>query len=571
MKTDLRALSRPALEQTCTVLDEQISLAKKKAEEAQRTIQARDAQVQDLETQVAYLTKMLYGKKSEKTRVDDPNQQSFLDTPVVHDGESSPSDEDNDTDEKQQITYERKKRRQQAPTKTLPEKTVTLEPSPADYVGPNGEKLVVIGYDESRQLNLVPEKLEMLIIKRPKMGVAETREYSHTIPVPPRLVPGGKASDQFMLIVALRKFMLGLPLYRQTQLYRSLGADLADNFLIECIRHIATAFKPIAKQIRIQVLLSRWIFADETPIKQMKTGDKQQRGCDIRQSYLWAWIGGNQVSFHFGTTRRQQEVRDVLGIPYDAKDPIRGLNGDDDPSSWDRGAMIGFVICDGYDGYNPLFRNDQIRRVACWVHARRGFLKHADNDQNAKRIVGLINRLFKTNKRIQREAEKGALEKNSDPFYTWIAHERQDRLAPLIHDLKTELDLLQKIYPPDSGLGPALTYIGNRWNDLQTFLDYGFLPMENNTAERAIRPIAVGRKNWLFVGSEDGGEWAATMFSLIESCRLQKIDITDYCTHILQTIVNAPDRNQIDYAALTPAAIKKQWKAQVQEARQNSS
>ena len=298
MKTDLRALSRSALEQTCSLLGEQISRvtqqaesaekkaesAEKKAEEAQRAVQARDAQVQDLKTQVAYLTKMLFGKKSEKTRVDDPHQLSFLDTPVVQDAERNTSALEDADDEKEQVTYERKKRRQQAATKTLPEKIITLEPSEADRLGPKGEKLSIIGYEESRQLNLVPEKLEMLIIKRPKMGVADTHEYSHTVAVPARLVPGGKASDQFMLTVALRKFMLGLPLYRQTQLYRSLGADLADNYLIECVRHIATAFKPIAQQLRKQVLLSRWIFADEIPIKHMKTGDKNQRGCDIRCS-----------------------------------------------------------------------------------------------------------------------------------------------------------------------------------------------------------------------------------------------------------------------------------------------
>ena len=226
--------------------------------------------------------------------------------------------------------------------------------------------------------------------------------------------------------------------------------------------------------------------------------------------------------------------------------------------------MIGFVICDGYDGYNHVFRHSDLQRVACWVHVRRKFLAYAKTDDNAQQVVQLINQLFKQNKHIGRQAEKQTWAASAQR-YQWIAEQRQAELGPRMTELNTLMDRLAPCYPPDTGIGPAITYLRNQWDALQTFLQHGFLPMDNNTAERAIRPIAVGRKAWLFVGSEDGGAWAATMFSIIESCRLQKLNYTDYCQHVLQHIVNAPNRDAIDYHQLTPIKLRDTIKASYQK------
>jgi len=560
MTKSLAGLSRSAIEQAYEILERRTLAAEERQQvfaqqlnELTCTLQAVIADRDDLRWRLEFLQRELYGRKSERSEPAPEGQENFLAAPVEQDTESG---NDNAESESETITYKRKKSSgRRAVPKELPEKVIELRASDEERIGPNGERLVSLGFEETRRVDIVPERLQVLVIRREKLGLPDTREYVCTVPMPPNLVPGGKATDQFMLVATLRKYVLGLPLYRQTELYNSQGANIADNFLGECVRHIATAFEPIAAAIREQVLASRWVFADETPVRQLK--DAQ---ATVRTSYFWAWVGNRQVSFHFGPTRSAKEVRDMLGIAYDPDNPIHGVNADLDPGSWEHGQWIGFIICDGYQSYHPVFQTEQIRRVACWIHARRRFKLHAQTDRNAAAVTALINRLFHEDKNIRKAADKQQLLDGSDARHAFIAAQRQQIHPPIIAELDQLLERLQPLYAPDLIMGQAITYIRNRWKDLQVFLDYGFLPMENNTAERAIRPIAVGRKNWLFVGSEDGGNWAATMFSIVESCRLQKIDPHQYCEYILDQIVQAEDRTRLDYAALTPAALHRHFR-----------
>jgi transposase len=558
MRTRFAGLSRSAVEQTCSLALERAERAEQALAQATRHLAAAESDRDTLAQSLAALRDSLFKPKSERTRPSDAGQTTFLGAEVQQeDGANSTDDE-----QTEQITYERKKRTGRKPVaKDLPTKEITLRASDAERIGPNGEQLVCIGYEETVLLDLVPERLQRLIIRREKLGMPGTGEYVSTVAPPARLVAKSKATDQFMLTVALRKYQQGLPLYRQTQLYNALGAELAENYLGECCRHIATAFAPVAAAIRAQVLANRWVHADETPIRQLKN---TQPGGDAtttaRTAYLWAWVGGNQVSFHYGPTRSNREVRDVLGIPYDPDDPYpRQHPPDFDPDCWEHGEYIGFLICDGLGSYNTAIRGGVITRVACWVHARRAFKYFEDRDANAARVVRLFNAIFSANRKIVRAAEKrtGISE---DERYDFIAQQRQQILPEKIAALEQEIDLLAPLYSPDTHIGKGITYLRNRWDDLQVFLDHGFLPMENNAAERAIRPIAVGRKAWLFVGSEDGGSWAADLFSIIESCRLQKIDPRTYCEHVLKQIVQAPDREKLDYTALTPAVLRGQFR-----------
>ena len=554
IKVDYKALSRSAVEQACQLLSQRVNvaesgarIAEEKATNENRRAQALEAERDELQMQLDVLREQLFKPKTEKTS-HDPGQESFLDMPVTV--EADPSGTGDDEEMVTVPEHERKKRGRKGVSKELPEKVIILKARDEDRIGPDGERLVCGGYEVTTLIDLVPERIQRLVIKREKLVCPYTRDFAYVVPAMARLVAGGKASDQFMLTVALRKYEQGLPLHRQTELYNRQGAQLADNYLGECVRHIAHAFDPIAAAIREQVLQSLWVFADETTLRQLKAGD-----ATVRTGYMCAWIGNRQVYFHYGPTRSSKEVRDVLGIPYDPDDPKRGWNNDLDPDSWEHGALIGFLICDGYGGYNPLFKANDIIRVACWVHARRTFKDYEERDKNARFIVQLINKIFHANKQITKAANKTTFATDQERW-DFIATQRQLILPPLIADLDNELTLLAPLYSPDTAIGRAITYIRNRWTDLHVFLKYGFLPMENNTAERAVRPIAVGRKAWLFVGSEDGGRWAATMFSIIESCRLQKIDARTYCEHILNIIVNAPDRSAINYSKLTPAALQ---------------
>ncbi len=571
MFTNLSALDRPALEGALRLFEKRALSAEDVAQDALVKVQiltedgkkfaedllsaqardhAKDARIVDLQVQIADLQKMVFGRKSERQRHEDPNQLSFLGADVVQVADEVAAV----AAETVTVVSQRKKHRAKPTPKPIREIVTIIEGKPEDRVGAHGETLVHMGYEESRRLEYVPEDVYILVTRRAKYGTPDTREYQRTAQHLPCLVEGAKVTDTFMLHVALKKYGLGLPLYRQLQSLRGLGVDLADNYLGECVRHIASAFEPIATAIRDNVLSQPFVFVDETPIKQMKSSEKTPSGKDIRTSQLWAWATKHQVYFHYGATRGSQEIRTCLGIPIKPNDTSYA---DDEPQLWERGSLIGFIICDGYASYNILEKNPHIQRVGCWVHARRKFITYAEHDKNAQDIVTHINHIFSENKKILKNAETNTT-LTPHQRHTLIAEQRQHHLQPLIHNLDTLCQRLTPLYPPDSGIGPALTYLRNQWKSLQTFLHHGYLPMDNNTAERAIRPIAVGRKNWLFVGSEDGGKWAATMFSIIESCRLQNINPTDYCTHILTTIVNTPPENRptLPYHQLTPQALR---------------
>lgn len=530
------------LERHAAAQEQRAREQEQRAHEQEQRSAALAGENAELHVQLEWLRKQIFGQRSERSQHPDPQQQSFLDAPVAHD--ETPAD----PAETETITYERKKPGGRKPvSRELPTEEIVLRASDEERVGPNGERLVSLGFEVTERLHIVPEKLLRLIIKREKLGLADTRELAYTVPPEPCLVPGGKATDAFLHEVVLRKYHQGLPLYRQLGLYNAQGADLADNFLVGCVRHVAAAYAPIAASIRIQVLAQAWVQVDETPVRQLRAPE------GVRTAYFWAWVAGGQVSIHFGPTRSRAEVRDVLGIPYDPGDPRDGSNGDLDPGSWEHGSHIGFLVCDGYTGYDHVFAAGTIRRVACWAHARRKFKAYEEVDANARRLVALINDAFRVDRRARKDADKQRLR---GAERTELLHaRRQEHSAGIVAAIRTELAALAPLYSPDSGMREAVGYALNQWDALTVFLDHGFLPMDNNQAERVIRPIAIGRKNWLFVGSEDGGEWAAILYSIIESCRLQKIDPRRYFEYVTPILVQTT-AEQLDAQALTPAAMR---------------
>jgi len=546
-----RHLERRATEQERRASEQErrASEQERRASEQERRAAALESDNTDLAQQLEWLRKQVFGPRSERSAPVDPDQPSFLDAPVVHD--EAPTDEEAAEPETETIEYQRKKPGGRRPvSRELPTEEIVLRACDEERIGPNGERLVSLGFEVTERIHLVPERLLRLVIKREKLGLPDTRELAHTVAPPPSLVPGGKASDAFLHEVVLRKFQQGLPLYRQQALYNAAGADLPDSFLGTCVRAVARAYAPIAAAIRAQVLANTWVHADETPIRQLHA-----KGATVSTAYLWAWIAGGQASFHYGTTRSRDEVRDVLGIPYDPHDPRAGPAADRDPERWEHGAHIGFLIVDGYTGYDHVFEAGRIERVACWAHVRRKFKALEDVDANARRLVGLINDAFRVDRRARKDADKRQLD---DAACAALFHERrQAETVAIIDAIAAELDLIEPHYTPEGAMARAIRYTRGQWDALRVFLEHGFLPMDNNRAERAIRPIAVGRKNWLFIGSEDGGEWAAVLFSIIESCRLQKIDHRRYLEHVTPILATTP-ADDLDPAALTPRSLRTQ-------------
>jgi transposase len=516
-------------------------------EELVAMVAAARAELAETEAKLQYVLAKMYAPSSEKRpyKEEDGKQEDLFGIPVQQDPEPPP----------QTITVPAHERERSKPkghgrqpvSRELPTEERIIHASEADKVGPNGEALVLLGYETSEKIDVTPETLFRLITKRERWGLADTRETLITAPVEACLVPKSKATDAFALDVILKKFHMGLPLARQLMDLNHRGAQLSDSFMSDLIKQTAERFRPIWEALRSQVLQNRVVYADETPIRQLipiSQGTPEHPDRRVRTSYFWAWLGGGQFYLHYGLTRSQDEVRKVLGIPEDGE--------------WDPDGLIAFLVTDGYAGYNPVLtctlKPDvaRILRVFCWAHVRRRFLTCAERgDANARQLVALIAELFRIEKAIRKENDKD--DRSGAAADAFRLERRQRDSAPIVAQIRMLIDRFVPCYTAGRDMAEHLAYTLRLWDGLTLFLSHGDLPTDNNSSERALRPIVVGRKNWLFVGSEDSGEWAAIFFSLIESCRMLKIDPRRYLAHVTPLIVG---EHPPEASTLTPLALR---------------
>ena len=220
----------------------------------------------------------------------------------------------------------------------------------------------------------------------------------------------------------------------------------------------------------------------------------------------------------------------------------------------DSGKYIGYLMCDGYAGYN-VFSG---KRLACWAHVRRKFFNIASDNANAKNVLKLINKLYKIERRLSKEKDENKW--SNEDFYKHRHSARNMESKKIIKQIKDKLLLYGNKSSPSSSLGKAISYAKNRWFELQVYLEDGCLPIDNNAAERSIRSMVVGRKNWLFAGSEDAGQWAANCYSIMESCRLQGIDPRSYMNIVTKVLIENKNNENFDYSSLTPKMIAEKIK-----------
>ena len=408
--------------------------------------------------------------------------------------------------------------------------------------GPNGEELVLLGYEESEREELIAQELVRKVTRRAKYGLKDTRETVITAPVPPAIIPKGKYGDELLIEIMLRKYAYGLPFHRILQDLRALGSDLSDATLSDHAARFACCFSSITATIREQILARPFVHVDETPLPTL----------DGRQT-LWAWVGGDQAFFHVGG-RGTKELRKVLGLPDPAAnakgttDPA--LDADPDPGP---GATLGWgvraLMADAYAPYDAATKEAGLIRLCCWAHARRNFLP-VEETSAGKELLAQIQALYRIENDAGDHARHHRLSAEAMRDHRYQLRQREAK--PIIECLLADLRRLQPTSPPRTALRTAIDYLLDRWPTFTAYLDQGDLPFDNNQAERAIRPVVIGRKNWMFIGSEDATSWAAQNFTLFESCRMAKVDTRAYLRHVLARL-HAGDR---DTAALTPTVLK---------------
>ena len=384
--------------------------------------------------------------------------------------------------------------------------------------GKCGLQTTVIGYEETEVLDVRPAEYFVRVIKREKRACRSCEEQGvATAPVPERIVAKSVLSDQMIVEAVVAKYCASLPLYRQqTIIKRDAGVEIALSTLNDGVLRVGELLMPIAAAMKREVLAGAYIQADETPIG-VQTHDKRGRN---HQAYMWQYGSpGKGVVFDFRMGRDGEGPKQFLGD------------------------FNGLLQTDGYAGYNHV-GGPKMVHACCLAHARRKYIdavKVNANDQASAQIVALMNDLFA----IDREAR----EQNLDHAQRDLL--RRERAPQLLERLRAAALTLKKTALPKSAAGQAANYTLSFWSKLTVFLKHPELELSTNLAENAMRSIAIGRKNWLHLGSKEAGPKIAAIFSVVESCRRLNIPIRKYLADVLPGLAN---RSIQSLAELTPTA-----------------
>lgn len=376
-----------------------------------------------------------------------------------------------------------------------------------------GGALHRIGEDVTERLDVVPARFRVLVVRRPRYACRSCQETIVQAPAPERLIEGGLPTEALIAHVVVAKYADHCPLYRQAQIYARQGIDLDRSTLADWVGRAAFVLRPVHARLLERLKRSARLFADETPAPVLDPGRRR-----TKKGQLWTyarddrpWLGPDPpgVAYVYAPDRR-------------AARPAEHLAG-----------FKGVLQVDGYAAYTGLA---DVTLAFCWSHARRHFydLHVAGSAPIATEALARIAALYGVEAEIRgRSAEARR-------------RVRQERTKPLLDAfrpwLAAQLDRVSK----KAGIAEAIRYVLTRWEGLTRFLDDGRLELDTNTVERAIRPIALGRKNHLFAGSDGGGEHWAILASLIETAKMNGLDPQAYLTDVLEKIAKRHSMNRID-------------------------
>jgi transposase len=384
-----------------------------------------------------------------------------------------------------------------------------------------GKEKALIGFEQSEQLDVEPAKYFVRVIKREKRACRSCDQAGVSCaPLAPKIIDKCLASNRLVVDVVVNKYCDHLPLYRQSEiLEREFGIEVPRVTLCSWVMKVGFLLQAVSAAMRQELLAGDYIQADETPVG-VQTHDGRGKN---HQAYLWQYSRPfGAVVFEFQMHRSREGPRKFL----------KHYNG--------------LLQTDGYAAYDRV-GGPQMVHTGCWSHARRYFfqaLQAHPQDRAAAAIVAQIDQLFEL------EADAKRLGYDLEQRLEL----RRRRSAPLLETIRAQIQTARQNALPKSSLAKACDYTLTLWSRLIRFLDHPVLELSNNWAENAIRPVALGRKNWLHIGSEEAGPRVAAVLSIIQTCRRNQIPVRDYLNAILPGLADLPV-NRV--AELTPLA----WRA----------
>ena len=385
-----------------------------------------------------------------------------------------------------------------------------------------GDDWVLMGYDTSEQLAVIPRQHYVIAIKRAKYvpkheNVPGAKQGVVIAPRAAQIIPKSIAHHSVIADVVVQKFVDGLPFYRQEKIRTREGIDPSRQTMSGWVIQLNEKLSPLLMLIK-QQLYQGMLHIDETRLQVLNEPGKE----NTQLSYIWVYVGGPPdkpvVWYQYADSRKGQ-------VPIDFLYPST-------PSA--RHPEVGeslTIMTDGYTGYNALSNMPGItKHAACWAHARRKFVEAAAGRKHsaaAHQMVGMIGKLYQVERQIK---DKTAAERSAI---------RQAKSQPILDKIKAWLDSKVGKVLPKSLLGKAVHYTLALWPQLLIYVHEGHCPIDNNRAENAIRPFVIGRKAWLFSGSPRGADASATLYTLIETAKANGLEPWAYLNYLFEKLPTA--------------------------------
>ena len=488
----------------------------------QATLRAHDLLVQALRVRIAKLKKQKFGASSEKIEREIEQLELALEDLMVAKAEAddTPPEEDEalkqgpPSTEEAEVAPEKTRRRRPRVSQDTPRERREL--NPGDICPDCGGDLRVVGEDVSELLDMIAAQIKVIEIARVKKSCRRCERMVQE-PAPSRPIPRSMAGPSLLAYILVSKFDDHVPLYRLNEIFARMGADIPDTTMVDWCGGAMKTLAPLIEKLEADVMSSPILHADDTPIRVLDRSRKDKGlGKGVKQGRIWAYVRDQRpwsgaappgVVYYFSPDRKGEHPRGHLA------------------------KSAGILQADAYAGFKELYErradgSQQFREAACWAHLRRDFhdVWTADKSPIAREALDRIGKLYD----IEREIAGQSAELRLAARKKYSA----DKVAAFKAWAEQQLTRI----PGKSDLAKAFRYAFNRWASFTLFLQDGRIAIDNNAAERAMRPVGVGRKNWLFAGSDTGGETLARAMTVIESAKMSGLDPQAYLADVLDRI-----------------------------------
>lgn len=490
------------------------------------------AEIIALKEQIAYLQALLFGRKSEKEHCSQ-NEPSLFDMPEKEFPMAEAPAEDKLSDVR---GHKRKTRGRKPIPEDIPRVEVTHDIPDDQKVCQCGCMKTCCGQEVSEQLDIIPAQMRVIRNIRLKYackaceGVDDDGPTVSIARMPDQIIPKCIGTPGLIAFVLVAKFVDALPFYRQEKQFLRIGVQISRATMCNWARKVGESFDILLEMLKKEILSGPLINIDETPVQVLNEPNRSNQTI----SYMWIFKGGTPenpvILFEYHPSRSGD-------IPAAFLDGYEGV-----------------VQTDGYVGYSFLDAVKSIMHMACWAHVRRKFvavLKAAGKPKDGKQpkpgladqALEYIRKLYK----IERDTREQGLTGED------LLHERQEKAGPVIAEFKEWLDEKIEQVPPKSLLGKAMHYALNQWPRLVVWLLSPFVTLDNNLVENAIRPFAIGRKNWLFSATPEGAAASAAIYTIIETAKANGLEPYWYLRYLLERLPEAMTED--DFKALLPQYV----------------